>query len=341
MERFRARNIWYVGIIGAVVFAVFTNEIGFGKFLVLMGNVSKPLLLLAVLLNLLNLISYTVTWRVLTPADIGLHKLFKFYMAGTFINNITPTFGTGGEPVKAMLLGKETGISKAECFAGVVSQRMLNMFPLFTIGMIGIWLLFSKPRQIQLATWQVAAMLFSIGLAVFAFGLIIYFYLRKDKLSSFVQSAIRFFAPCIGLMKKGFDHKAYTEAVEESIDSFHGGLKNISHNKYGLGKAILFSYFGWIFDILAIYIIFLSIGETNIHISILIITYTIAMISGWLPLFLPGGLGIVDGTMAILFIYAGVPVEMAVLATLLYRLASYWFNTVLGAFYLWGSLKTG
>lgn len=64
------------------------------------------------------------------------------------------------------------------------------------------------------------------------------------------------------------------------------------------------------------------------------------MISGWLPLFLPGGLGIVDGTMAILFIYGGVPVEMAVLATLLYRLASYWFNTVLGAFYLSGSLKT-
>ena len=143
------------------------------------------------------------------------------------------------------------------------------------------------------------------------------------------------------MVKKGFDHKEYIAAVEEAIDSFHGGLRNIRHNKYGLWKAILFSYFGWILDIMAIYIIFLSIGETNIHISILIITYTIAMISGWLPLFLPGGLGIVDGTMAILFIYAGVPVENAVLATLLYRLVSYWFNTVLGAFYLWGELKAG
>jgi uncharacterized protein (TIRG00374 family) len=341
MERFRARNIWYVVIIGAVVFGVFTHEIGFGKLLVLMGSVNKPLLLIAVFLNLLNLISYTITWLVLVSADISLYKLFKFYMAGTFINNITPAFGTGGEPVKAMLLGKETGISKAECFAGVVSQRMLNMFPFFTIGMIGIWLLFTKPRNFQLANWQIAAMLFSIGLAVFGFVLIIYFYLRKDKLSSFVQSAIRFFAPFIGLVKKGFDHKEYIEAVEESIDSFHGGLRNIRNNKYGLWKAILFSYFGWILDIMAIYIIFLSIGETDIHISILIITYTIAMISGWLPLFLPGGLGIVDGTMAILFIYAGVPLEMAVLATLLYRLASYWFNTVLGAFYLWGELKTG
>ena len=64
------------------------------------------------------------------------------------------------------------------------------------------------------------------------------------------------------------------------------------------------------------------------------------MISGWLPLFLPGGLGIVDGTMATLFIYSGVPKEIAILATLLYRLISYWFNTLLGAFYLWLSLKS-
>ena len=341
MERFKTRNIWFVVLIGGVIFAVFTNEIGFGKFLLLISNANKPLILLAVFFNLLNLITYTITWRVLGAENISLYKLFRFYMAGTFINNITPTFGTGGEPVKAMLLGKETGISKAECFAGVVSQRMLNMFPFLTIGGLGIWLLFSKPRQIQLATWEIAALMFSVALALFVFGLIIYFYIRKDKLSSFVHSLLRFFAPFIGFVKKGFDHHAYASAVEESIDSFHGGLRNIHHNKYGLAKAVLFSYLGWIFDILAIYAVFLSLDETHIHISVLVITYTISMISGWLPLFLPGGLGIVDGTMAILFIYGGVPVEMAVLATLLYRLASYWFNTVLGAFYLNASLKTG
>jgi uncharacterized protein (TIRG00374 family) len=86
--------------------------------------------------------------------------------------------------------------------------------------------------------------------------------------------------------------------------------------------------------------IFLSIGENHIHISTLIISYTISMISGWLPLFLPGGLGIVDGTMALLFYYGGVQWEIAVLATLLYRLVSYWFNTILGAIYFWALLKS-
>ncbi len=95
MEKFKTRNIWFVVLIGVVIFAVFTNEIGFEKFIILISSVNKPLVLLAVFFNLLNLITFAITWRFLTTADVSLYKLFKFYMAGTFINNITPTFGTG------------------------------------------------------------------------------------------------------------------------------------------------------------------------------------------------------------------------------------------------------
>ncbi len=338
MERFRTRNIWFVVIIGGVILAAFTNEVGLETFIFRISNVSKPLFLLVILFNFLNIIAFTITWKFLISSDISIYKLFKFYMAGTFINNITPTFGTGGEPVKAMLLGRDTCTSKAECFAGVVSQRMLNMFPFLVIGGLGVGLLFSRPG-VNFGTWQVIALMFSIGLAFSTFGLVIYFYIRKDKLSSFAHSLIRFFAPFIGFVKKGFDHRAYADAVEESINSFHGGLRNIHNNRSGIIKATLFSFLGWVFDILAIYAVFLSLGETDIHISIMVITYTISMISGWLPLFLPGGLGVVDGTMAYLFIFSGVPAEVAVVATWLYRLVSYVLNTIVGAFYLRASLK--
>ncbi|CAG0998057.1 MAG: flippase-like domain-containing protein [Candidatus Methanoperedens sp.] len=339
MQRFKSRNILVVFIIGVIIFTIFAKQIGFEKFFSLVNNANKPLLLLAVFFNLLNMITFTLSWRFLIPVKISLFKLFKFYMAGTFINNITPSFGTAGEPVKAMYLGKETGTSKSECFAGIVSVRMLNMFPFLTIGMFGIWLLFSNPN-IKLGFWEIAGLIFSIGLALSIFVLIIYFYIRKDKLSSFVHSCIRFFVPFIGLVKKGFDHTSYIVAVDESINSFHGGLRNIHHDRKGLANVLILSYLGWVFDLMAIYMVFLSIDETNIHISVLIISYTISMVSGWLPLFLPGGLGIVDGTMALLFIAGGVPAEMAILATLLYRLSSYWFNTILGAFYFWVLLKT-
>lgn len=338
MERFKKRNIWIVVLIGALIFALFANEVGFDKFISRIGNINKPLFLLVILFNFLNILAFTITWRYLIQAKIGIYRLFTFFMAGTFINNITPTFGTGGEPVKAMLLGKETGTSKAECFAGVVSQRMLNMFPFLIIGGLGVGLLFWR-SEVRLETWQIIGLAFSILLAFSLFGMIIYFYMKKDKLSSFVHSVIKYLAPFIGLVKKGFDHRAYVEAVERSIDSFHGGLKNIGNNRNAVIKATLLSFLGWVFDIMAIYAVFLSMGETDIHISILIITYTLSMMSSWLPLFLPGGLGIVDVTMAGLFMFGGVSAESAMVAAWLYRLVNYWLNTTLGGFYLWLSLK--
>src|SRR3989304_5290931 len=109
MVKFKSRNIWFVVIIGIIIFSIFASEIGLDRLLYLMGNVNKPLVLLVFFFNLMNLITFTKTWQLLTRADVSFYKLFKFYMAGTFINNITPAFGTGGEPIKAMLLGKETG----------------------------------------------------------------------------------------------------------------------------------------------------------------------------------------------------------------------------------------
>ncbi len=338
MERFKKRNIYIVVFIGAMIFALFANEVGPDKFVSRISSINKPLFLLVILFNFLNILAFTITWRYLIQAKIGIYKLFTFFMAGTFVNNLTPTFGTGGEPVKAMLLGKETATSKAECFAGVVSQRMLNMFPFLTIGGLGVGLLFSR-SEVKLETWQIMGLVFSILLAFSLFGMIIYFYVKKDKLSSFVHSVIKLLAPFIGLVKKGFDYKAYADAVERSIDSFHGGLRNISQNRDGVLKATLLSFLGWMFDIMAIYAVFLSMGETDIHISILIITYTLSMMSSWLPLFLPGGLGIVDVTMAGLFMFGGVSAEAAMVAAWLYRLVNYWLNTLLGGFYLWLSLK--
>ncbi len=338
MEKIKARNIWFVILIGVAIFTVFITEIGYERFVLLISSVNKPLVILVLLLNILNPIAFTISWKFLAPANISFYKLFKFYVAGTFINNITPAFGAGGEPIKAMLLGDETGTNRAQCFAGVVSQRMLNMFPFLIIELIGIGLLLYRP-ELTLSRWEILALVLSIAVGVGAFGLLAYFYIRKDSLSSFAHSIIRFFAPLIRLVKKGFDHRSYADTLERSINSFHCGLKEIQHNKNGLANAMFFSSLGWIFDIMAVYTVFLSLGSQT-HISVLIITYIISMVSGWITLFLPGGLGIVDSTMATLFILSGVPLEISLLATLLYRLASYWFNTILGAFYLWSSLNT-
>ncbi len=337
MEKRRTRDIVVMVLIGIAVITVSIAKIGFGEFMHLMSNVNKPFIPLIILLSIFNSLAFTISWKYLIPKQISFYKLFTFYIAGTSINNITPAFGAGGEPVKAILLGNETGISKAECFASVVFQRLLSMIPFLVIEIIGIGLLLYNPWLI-IGRWELLALIFSVIFGICAFGLIAYFYTRKDKLSSFIRRIISFFAPLIRRVKKGFDQRAYADAVEQSVNSFYSGLRQIYSNKNSLLNALLFSFIAWVFDIMTMYVVFLSLGS-KVYLSVLIITYLISMISGMITVFLPGGIGVVESTMANLFIRGGVPLEVALLATLLYRLASYWFNNILGGFYMGNSLK--
>ena len=48
----------------------------------------------------------------------------------------------------------------------------------------------------------------------------------------------------------------------------------------------------------------------------------------------PGGLGAIETVMSTTFIGVGVPSAIAVSATLLFRLATYWLRMALGALYM-------
>jgi putative heme transporter len=78
----------------------------------------------------------------------------------------------------------------------------------------------------------------------------------------------------------------------------------------------------WIFDFLCLYAALLAVGARP-PLFVALLAYCAAQLLGQLPL-TPGGLGVVEagltGTLAI----AGVPAAPAALATLAYRLASFW-----------------
>ncbi len=85
----------------------------------------------------------------------------------------------------------------------------------------------------------------------------------------------------------------------------------------------------WIFDFLSLYAALLAVGARP-SLSVALLAYCAAQLLGQIPL-TPGGLGVVEagpGTLAL----AAVPAGPAALATLTYRLASYWLPLPIGLF---------
>jgi uncharacterized protein (TIRG00374 family) len=87
-------------------------------------------------------------------------------------------------------------------------------------------------------------------------------------------------------------------------------------------EALLFAAGNWLFDLGAL---LAALGATGAkpHASLVLIAYVVAALLGMIP-FTPGGLGFVEVGLAATLQLAGISAADALLATLAYRLVSYW-----------------
>jgi uncharacterized protein (TIRG00374 family) len=101
----------------------------------------------------------------------------------------------------------------------------------------------------------------------------------------------------------------------------------------GWWKAILFAAGNSLFDYLALLAALTAVGS-NPRPSLVLLAYVAAMILGMIPI-TPGGLGFVEAGLTATLTLAGVSAADAVLATLAYRLVSYWLPLAAGPFMYW------
>jgi uncharacterized protein (TIRG00374 family) len=93
-------------------------------------------------------------------------------------------------------------------------------------------------------------------------------------------------------------------------------------------RAVLLSAGRLAFDYLCL-IFALRAAGSHPHASLVLLAYAAAGIVGMIPI-TPGGLGIVEASLSGLLVLAGVDASKAFLATLAYRLASYWLPLLVG-----------
>jgi uncharacterized protein (TIRG00374 family) len=93
-------------------------------------------------------------------------------------------------------------------------------------------------------------------------------------------------------------------------------------------KAVATAAGRWIFDFLCLYAALLAVGARP-PLSVALLAYSAAQLLGQIPL-TPGGLGVVEAGLTGTLALAGAPAASAALATLAYRLVSYWLPLPIG-----------
>ncbi len=236
-------------------------------------------------------------------------------LAGNAITLIVPGGAAAGAAVQFRMLGA-SGMAPTESVSGLTAFAFLGIggllaLPLFVLPVV----LFGAPVAAGLAT---ATFVGAIGFVLYlAFGIVVMATDGPLEVAGRLAQAAR-----NRLLKK----RAPLTGLPERLVEQRNVIRAVLGQQWW--QATLLSAGRLLFDYLCLLFCVRAVGS-HPRPSLILMAYAVAGVIGLVPI-TPGGLGIVEASLSAFLVLAGLPGAEAVLATLAYRLASYWLPMLSG-----------
>ena len=132
----------YIGFISAFIscFCIYLvyKKIDSDNFFNVLLSVNYIYIFLAGLFLYITIWLRALRWNLILVEKNNIRRLFKIQMIGYFVNYTLPL--RAGELLKSILLGKKNGMAKSYIFGTVIIERFLDMFSLFLMTLIALYI---------------------------------------------------------------------------------------------------------------------------------------------------------------------------------------------------------
>ncbi len=274
-------------------FAVMIYIIKPGTLVEIFESSNKLFLILALVSEIIALLIRT--WRLKTLlGKVNLYDLFKVEMIGLATNGFSPF--KSGDAFKAYLIKRKFGIPMSRGIARIMWEEMTNFIAYIIVS---LWAVFFIPRKFK-TFFFIASIVFAI-LIIYAVDLI-YSKRGRIKIANFMSRFIK---------RKNVD--AFFKSGQISRRKFLGIMS----------IAILMSFVDG-----TTFFLILKAFSINVSWIYAVSAFCASMIIGSAVLFLPAGIGSIDGVLFAMFSFANLKVVMTVILT--YRIVTLWFVGLLG-----------
>jgi hypothetical protein len=295
------RGVWTSGTVKAIA------AVNLGYFLA------------ALAAYLATVFCFALRWRValgFTGRKMRVRDLWLVLHSSIFINNLTPMTYAGGDPIaRGVLLKKVHRVPYSTGVASILGEYLLEYPVSFSFVFAGVLLaLIHDPLQ----RWAVAG--FWLATVLVFFSAIVFVSQRRGR-----GFALRIAMWANRVLKR----TASRARVEAGVDRFYSAVRLITGRIRAAVALLACSLLVWSLALSRLFFVFMALGYQP-GLPVLLLGATLPPLAGVLPL-LPAGLGLVDATYVSVFTLLGVPFPISVLATILDRIISLVFGTLIGA----------
>lgn len=309
--------------LGMGAYFLYLYHVGFQEVMRALGNVNLAIFSLGVVLALIGVLCDSLAWQeVAKKFDYGvpIWDIFLIYMSCIFMNNLIPSGSFSGETTRIYFLDKIAGNSRIDrSSATVAATRIITAIPFIVgtvVGLVYLALATDAPA------WALAT---CSGITIILFVLNIGFF-GVCYAEGWLE---RIIFVLIDHIERIFRIHIDRDRCSSITGQFHQSMNMLAEHKRTLFISTFWAVAGWLCMTLVATITFRSMGVA-VPLRAVFAVYTVMIFLQMLPLFLPGGIGLVDIVMITLFAAIGVPMHSAVAASILIRLIQLWFLTAVG-----------
>lgn len=316
--KFNLKTLFVVLLFAVGVYFLVPKLIGIPEVLKLILHVNKWYLLLAITCEFLSYIGAAALLGIILASlgyKIGFWDRFRISSIAAFAIHFFPvgTFGEGA--VDYYFLRKE----KVE--AGSI-LLMLVLRIIFTYVSFLLLFLYGLALVPTIPHLEFSPKIIALVILILVVGGVLYLfflYKHKDKFRKTWNRFLRFFDNVASKIRG----KEITQAKgSEVFEDIYQGIGLFGKKKRSSIYAVLAGIMYWMGDITCFFFVFLSFGY-HIPWGVLIFGYGSASLLGMIS-FIPGGLGVVEGTMGLMYSSLGVPSSLALMSILVFRFFSFW-----------------
>ncbi|MFB6241435.1 MAG: YbhN family protein [Candidatus Nanosalina sp.] len=252
--------------------------------------------------------------------DTELLKSYNIFMAGNFMNSITPFGQLGGEPVMAYVISRNTGAKYEKSLSTVMSADIINAVPFLTYASAGILyiLLFGTLNSI------IRAGIYAVILLNITFLFIAYLaWFKIDKVEETLYELLNY------IKSRFTKSERFISSLKERVRTLKESFKKAGEDRGHLVKMGLISHLAPITQFLCLYLILLGL-ESSISFIGIYFTVILAGLAMFSPT--PGGAGTFEAVFSalLMFFHPGMALDTAVASAVLFRLTTFWPGLLIG-----------
>ncbi|NJF25724.1 lysylphosphatidylglycerol synthase transmembrane domain-containing protein [Thermococcus sp. Bubb.Bath] len=313
-----------ITVMGALIWWAGTEGV-----LQILGRTNLFWLGMAVSAYMGGVLTWALRWHVLIKSlnlNVKFKDTFVALFVGILFNNITPGARGGGEAFRMYYLTKRSDSTYGEMLATITADRILDLVPVM------IMLLLSTFYAYAMGVYSLFTLLLILDILLMALtGIATVIITSERRMKRITFGMFNFLERLVPSKVKKHEDK-FNQLVEVNIPHFTDGLKLVARDRRAFLISLGYSFITWFFVILRNYLVFISLGQSVSFTSIMIvqmIATTVGLIS-----IIPGGAGIIEAISAGSFVLLGITRDMAVTASILDRIISFWLPLFLGSIFL-------